>query len=666
MFFTTKINKLSWLTLCSALNFFACAKDNDAKNGDFEPTAADLTPPSAAANLQGVLGEQTVTLAWTNPSDEDFSGVMVLRVAGSESDGTPEKDASYEVGTALGQSMIIFIGDHTNTGITDGTLVPGVYTYVIWTHDHVGNWQGSASLTMTIPEQTEGAPDKTPPAPVANVKSAVKKHTIDFSWVNPKDLDFAGVVLTRTAEGAQNGTPQPGTTYTLGARLADSVIIYVGNEKNSQATDNSPVVGTFVYHIWGHDKVRNWSSAESKKRQFPDVTPPRLVVSSLTAKQISTLQTYVGWSVPNDEDYSYVRVVRTAATGDTEIYKGQSSTYLYDSLNQEAIHGAVIKYTVYTCDAADNCMTQGVEKIVTVDLVAPNLVKQNFPTGELAWDSVYVDVDLEFDEGIYFNSDNFSVKHPGIKVDTAFIVRGSKKIKFRLMHLNPGSTYSINLDKTFYDVANNNLVLVGPFAVKIATGPTLETKRIFITSQRVTGKISEGSLVGLPAADAKCQAEATVANLGGTWIAYLSTSFVNAIDRIETAARWVLAKDTTQLAFAHKKEMIYGPRVRITLDAMGNKHLGYVWSGTGHGTGKVYSAQHPNSTISPFTCNDWTDDTRNLVGGVGFSDHTTGTVFPNGRGISASGWSDFSAGYCEGKDLGGAPQAGGFLYCVEK
>lgn len=59
-----------------------------------------------------------------------------------------------------------------------------------------------------------------------------------------------------------------------------------------------------------------------------------------------------------------------------------------------------------------------------------------------------------------------------------------------------------------------------------ATGGDTQSKRAFVTSTTYTGNLG-----GISGADALCQARADAASLGGSWIAWLSTSAINAISR---------------------------------------------------------------------------------------------------------------------------------------
>ena len=135
------------------------------------------------------------------------------------------------------------------------------------------------------------------------------------------------------------------------------------------------------------------------------------------------------------------------------------------------------------------------------------------------------------------------------------------------------------------------------------------SKRIFITSQ-----MFQGNLGGLVGADAICTSQAT--QLAGSWKAWLSTTTVNAIDRIANVGPWY---DThgTQI-FANHAALMSMPSVGLNYDAAGT-FLGShkIWTGTGFGG--TYLAALSGSA----PCSEWTSSAMNgqaKVGQVGRAD----------------------------------------------
>lgn len=88
-------------------------------------------------------------------------------------------------------------------------------------------------------------------------------------------------------------------------------------------------------------------------------------------------------------------------------------------------------------------------------------------------------------------------------------------------------------------------------------------KRVFITRDRFNGNLG-----GLTGGDTKCADAATAAGVTGTWKAWLSSSTVNAIDRLVDVGPWVDMQGTT--AFASKSAITTsGPSTALWYDERG-------------------------------------------------------------------------------------------------
>ena len=134
----------------------------------------------------------------------------------------------------------------------------------------------------------------------------------------------------------------------------------------------------------------------------------------------------------------------------------------------------------------------------------------------------------------------------------------------------------------------------------------LRPKMVFVTSTTYSGNL--GGLVG---ADAACQAHADSASLGGTFRAWLSTSTVNAKDRIlPTIAPYVQPNgDEVTTNF-------YGDLVTaIDVDEHGDlvTPTEWVWTGT---------LASPIGDASAATCSDWTTASSGVSGTIGHAEMT--------------------------------------------
>jgi hypothetical protein len=134
--------------------------------------------------------------------------------------------------------------------------------------------------------------------------------------------------------------------------------------------------------------------------------------------------------------------------------------------------------------------------------------------------------------------------------------------------------------------------------------PTPAFNVVFVTSMAF-----DGNLGGLAGADADCQSLANAAGLSGTFVAWLSTSTVNANTRLGTARGFVrpdgqpFADTVSDIIMGH----ILNP---VIIDE----------TGANVGFANVWTATASDGTVIPgFACEDWTDSTSSNQGDLGFT-----------------------------------------------
>jgi hypothetical protein len=145
-------------------------------------------------------------------------------------------------------------------------------------------------------------------------------------------------------------------------------------------------------------------------------------------------------------------------------------------------------------------------------------------------------------------------------------------------------------------------------------------RRVFATSTSSTG--NKG---GLDGADAICQARADAANLGGKWIAYLSTSQVDARSRLTPGAGSFTLVNGTVIAMDW--EDLYD--VGGIAAAINRDEFGAPRGALGVG---VLTGSNRNGTKAADTCSDWTTTTGSTLTGS-----TSETDSYWGGGIGPSG-----------------------------
>ncbi|HEX2613007.1 MAG TPA: hypothetical protein VHO02_05405 [Fibrobacteria bacterium] len=142
-------------------------------------------------------------------------------------------------------------------------------------------------------------------------------------------------------------------------------------------------------------------------------------------------------------------------------------------------------------------------------------------------------------------------------------------------------------------------LLAGCVTVEKEPDPIVGAKRIFASAQQVTG-----NLKGLSGADSLCGAWAQAAALGGSWKAFLSTSGVNAKDRINDVGPWYNVNQTT-LLFNNKTGFTVGAQSAIRTE-YGGSASGNAWTGT-----------KANGTADMVNCSNWTQGGGSAYASVG-------------------------------------------------
>ncbi len=191
-------------------------------------SGCDTTPPGPVTAFSAAAGNAQVTLSWTNPTDSDLSGVMILQKTGaaptSNTDGTI-------VFRAAGTT-------YTATNLTNGTP----YFYAAYAYDKAENFSTPAQASAT-----PVAPDTTPPGMVTNFTATAGDAEVILAWNNPADTDLDGVKVVRKTGSAP-------------ASLNDGSVIY--DDSGTTHTDATAVNGTeYFYAAFAYDKVGNYAAA---------------------------------------------------------------------------------------------------------------------------------------------------------------------------------------------------------------------------------------------------------------------------------------------------------------------------------------------------------------------------------------------------------------------
>ena len=121
-----------------------------------ETAPGDITAPGPVTGLNVRAASSTdtsVALHWTNPTDADFTGVMIRRAIGA----TPPA-------TATSGTLVRDLIDDVPYVVDVGRVTAGTqYSYALFAHDGAKNYAAAAKVTYST---SRPAPATTAPGPV--------------------------------------------------------------------------------------------------------------------------------------------------------------------------------------------------------------------------------------------------------------------------------------------------------------------------------------------------------------------------------------------------------------------------------------------------------------------------------------------------------------------
>lgn len=145
------------LTSGTTIKFFGVDPSGNAEATHEETYTADTTGPGRVTNLAASVSGTTATVTWTNPTDADYAGTLLLRVS-ALLDAEPVVAQLYTAPTALSSSVQAVLASSA-TMFADTGLSIGATRYVAYTYDDLGNYSepvlveataGATSTTATF------------------------------------------------------------------------------------------------------------------------------------------------------------------------------------------------------------------------------------------------------------------------------------------------------------------------------------------------------------------------------------------------------------------------------------------------------------------------------------------------------------------------------------
>jgi PKD domain len=103
-------------------------------------TPGDSNAPGRITNLRATFRPTSINLFWTNPTDADFTGVVIRRAIGDTAPST----------VTDGTAVAVTDWPTPGNSFTDTCLIPDThYAYALFAHDGARNYAAAATLTAT-------------------------------------------------------------------------------------------------------------------------------------------------------------------------------------------------------------------------------------------------------------------------------------------------------------------------------------------------------------------------------------------------------------------------------------------------------------------------------------------------------------------------------------
>ena len=249
----------------------------------------DTTPPRNVTGLTNTTYLPTsITWVWTDPTDTDFSKVMVYL------------DGAWKTNVTKGVQLYNAPGLTADTQHIIGTR----------TVDTIGNinltWVNHTARTAPLPDTTA------PRSVTGLVNSTYLPTSITWVWTDPTDTDFSKVMVY--LDGAWK------TNVTKGVQLDNAPGL---------TADTQHIIGTRTVDTIGNVNA-SWVNHTARTALLPDTTAPRSVTGLTNTTYLPTSITWV-WTDPTDADFSKVMVYldgawKTNVTKGVQLYNAPGLT----------------------------------------------------------------------------------------------------------------------------------------------------------------------------------------------------------------------------------------------------------------------------------------------------------------------------------------------------
>ncbi len=232
----------------------SCVK-NDLSNlpNNTSPIILDEISPGNIMNFVFRRNSNKIMLSWSNPTDVDFSQVLILRSESSISDA-PEVGKSYVNVDLIGGSKVMYheeISTFTDIKITEGVT----YFYKIFAYDSSFNYASGV-------EFEGGTISPISPKNVINSRFLnLNNEGITLAWSNPIDANFYKILILRS-ENSISYVPTRGQDYANFNSIGSLTMVYNSNATTFKDSGAGATVASthYYYKLFAYDSNFNYAS----------------------------------------------------------------------------------------------------------------------------------------------------------------------------------------------------------------------------------------------------------------------------------------------------------------------------------------------------------------------------------------------------------------------
>ncbi len=237
--------------ICIVVGMSCSKKESDSKSGK-----GDKSPPANITNLALNGDSAETTLTWKNPTDIDFSKVLILRNTHLISD-VPITGQDHTLNSLIDSSMVVH-NSKSEVFIDSDLIVNTNYFYKVFSYDANFNYASGVEISYSGEADPDSRVQEGPPANIINPAISSNSGEATLIWENPTDIDFSKVLILRSTNVISD-VPITAQDHALNSSIGSSIVVYNSNSEVFVDTDLMSNTDYF-YKLFSYDTNFNYAS----------------------------------------------------------------------------------------------------------------------------------------------------------------------------------------------------------------------------------------------------------------------------------------------------------------------------------------------------------------------------------------------------------------------